>query len=121
MRPVTWLLNLLQHYSLNGSDYIGHYRATKLQQEDNQWKSSGIVSDPVTLSEGQHTLSLIVITAEASGVDVDKVTCSQSGPCVDGLSVLAMTGVPSQQWLQWWWLMGGGGGSRSGWNSHWGD
>lgn len=65
-------------YSLNGSDsatfelqedgsIIGHYRATKLPQEDNQWKSSGIEGDPVTLSEGQHTLSLIVTTAGGCG------------------------------------------------------
>lgn len=71
---------------VNGS-IVGQFTTPGVSQEGNQWnvfKSSGTVGNPVTLSAGQHTLTLIVIMADMYGVDIDKVTLT--GPCIVGSS-----------------------------------
>jgi len=78
---------------------IGNVTTAAVSQNGHQWnifRSSGTVGNPVTLSEGQHTLKLTVIMADEFGVDIDKVTLN--GPCIVGSSPTqtsdAKTGTP---------------------------
>jgi len=60
---------------------VGSFKTLAVSDEGRMWnvfRSSGTVGKPVSLSAGQHTLKLIVRTADKLGVEIDKVTLKSS-------------------------------------------